>query len=90
MRGTSDRPSVYVVGRILEDHIKALSRSSVWVVLLAATVLGLGAYMGLAQGGGPPDKPAVTVRGQTYTPRSILAPAPSKTVAEWISTGCPG
>src|SRR5918999_3349576 len=27
----------------------------------------------LAQGGGPPDVPAVTVRGQTYTPRSILS-----------------
>jgi metallo-beta-lactamase class B len=27
----------------------------------------------LAQGGGPPDLPAVTVRGQTYTPRSILS-----------------
>jgi metallo-beta-lactamase class B len=26
-----------------------------------------------AQGGAPPDMPAVTVRGQTYTPRSILA-----------------
>jgi metallo-beta-lactamase class B len=26
-----------------------------------------------AQAGGPPDQPAVTVRGQTYTPRSILA-----------------
>jgi metallo-beta-lactamase class B len=26
-----------------------------------------------AQQGGPPDTPAVTVRGQTYTPRSILA-----------------
>src|SRR5215510_14709873 len=28
---------------------------------------------GLAQQGGPSDQPAVTVRGQTYTPRSILA-----------------
>jgi metallo-beta-lactamase class B len=27
----------------------------------------------LAQQGGPPDQPAVTVRGQVYTPRSILA-----------------
>jgi hypothetical protein len=26
-----------------------------------------------AQGQPPPDRPAVTVRGQTYTPRSILA-----------------
>jgi metallo-beta-lactamase class B len=37
--------------------------------LLVAAFLGVGA----AQGGAPPDVPAVTVRGQTYTPRSILA-----------------
>lgn len=41
--------------------------------LLAAVVLGSGADTGLAQGQGPADRPAVTVRGQTYTPRSILA-----------------
>ena len=38
------------------------------LVFLAA-MLGVGA----AQGGTPPDLPSVTVRGQTYTPRSILA-----------------
>lgn len=40
-----------------------------------AVLLGAAAALGpraLAQGG-PPDVPAVTVRGQTYTPRSILA-----------------
>lgn len=31
------------------------------------------AVLAAAQAGGPPDVPAVTVRGQTYTPRSILA-----------------
>ena len=41
--------------------------------LLAAVVLGSGASTTLAQGQGPADRPAVTVRGQTYTPRSILA-----------------
>jgi metallo-beta-lactamase class B len=41
-------------------------------MLLSVTLAGTGAYA-LAQGGGPPDVPAVTVRGQTYTPRSILA-----------------
>jgi metallo-beta-lactamase class B len=39
------------------------------------SVVFVGAWLGLgaAQGGAPPDTPAVTVRGQTYTPRSILA-----------------
>lgn len=45
--------------------------------LLGAAVLGSGSGSGsgtgLAQGQGPADRPAVTVRGQTYTPRSILA-----------------
>ncbi|MBI2188457.1 MAG: subclass B3 metallo-beta-lactamase [Acidobacteria bacterium] len=34
---------------------------------------GIGARVVEAQGQPPPDLPAVTVRGQTYTPRSILA-----------------
>ena len=53
--------------------MKTLSGCSVWVALLGALVLGWGAQAGLAQGGLPPDQPAVTVRGQTYTPRSILS-----------------
>ena len=40
---------------------------------LLAVVVGLGASTSLAQGQGPADRPAVIVRGQTYTPRSILA-----------------
>ena len=50
---------------------------------LSLCVLGSGAVAGAllgswpsaldAQGQPPPDQPAVTVRGQTYTPRSILA-----------------
>ncbi len=59
--------------RLSEDVIEVLPRPRVWVVLVGAFVVGLGAHVGLAQGGGPPDTPAVTVRGQTYTPRSILA-----------------
>ena len=43
------------------------------VALLSATIIGTGAPAGLAQNSGPPDQPAVTVRGQTYTPRSILS-----------------
>jgi metallo-beta-lactamase class B len=39
--------------------------------LLGATALGAG--VALAQNAPPPDHPAVTVKGQTYTPRSILA-----------------
>jgi metallo-beta-lactamase class B len=53
--------------------MKRTLRSSAWVVFLGTTLLGWGAQVGVAQGGGPPDAPAVTVRGQTYTPRSILA-----------------
>lgn len=42
--------------------------------LTAVVVLvGLEMASGLAQGVAPPDQPAVTVRGQTYTPRSILS-----------------
>ena len=36
-------------------------------------ILALGANLLRAQGQAPPDHPAVTVQGQTYTPRSILA-----------------
>lgn len=41
--------------------------------MCVAIALCFGAHDGSAQQGGPPDTPAVTVRGQTYTPRSILA-----------------
>src|SRR6266699_2160597 len=41
--------------------------------LLGTVVLCSGATTSLAQGVPPADHPAVTVRGQTYTPRSILA-----------------
>ena len=41
--------------------------------LLAAVVLGAGAQTSFAQAPPPADHPSVTVRGQTYTPRSILA-----------------
>ena len=40
--------------------------------LAAASVLVPATTM-LAQNAPPPDHPAVTVKGQTYTPRSILA-----------------
>jgi metallo-beta-lactamase class B len=41
--------------------------------LIGAAALGCSADAGLAQAPPPADHPAVTVRGQTYTPRSILA-----------------
>jgi len=40
---------------------------------LVVAMLGLSANMAQAQGQPPPDHPAVTVRGQTYTPRMILS-----------------
>ena len=43
------------------------------VALLAMIVLGPGANRSQAQGAGQPEHPAVTVHGQTYTPRTILA-----------------
>ena len=46
---------------------------SVAVVAGVVVVIGAGARLVEAQGQPPPDRPAVTVRGQTYTPRSILA-----------------
>jgi metallo-beta-lactamase class B len=53
--------------------MKTLCGSSVRAALLGVVFLGLGAQAGLTQGGAPADQPAVTVRGQTYTPRSILS-----------------
>jgi metallo-beta-lactamase class B len=41
--------------------------------LLGTLAFCVGATTGLAQNPPPPDRPAVTVRGQVYTPRSILA-----------------
>src|SRR5881628_2847158 len=63
-----------IVGqRANEGPMNASFRWSVSAVLLGAAFLVLGARAALAQGAGPPDQPAVTVRGQTYTPRSILS-----------------
>jgi metallo-beta-lactamase class B len=49
-------------------------RSASFTIALGALALSLQAGTSLAQAPQPPaDHPAVTVRGQTYTPRSILA-----------------
>jgi metallo-beta-lactamase class B len=53
--------------------MKNLSVTSFFTCLLGVSVLSLGAGASLAQGTPPPDHPAVTVNGKTYTPRSILA-----------------
>jgi metallo-beta-lactamase class B len=50
-----------------------MSRLRLSTGLLAAAILGAGAQTSLAQAPPPADHPSVTVRGQTYTPRSILA-----------------
>ena len=49
-----------------------MKRITVLASLLAASAL-VPASIALAQNAPPPDHPAVTVKGQTYTPRSILA-----------------
>ena len=53
--------------------MKALFMSNVLVVLLGVSSVWFAAQPSLAQREAPPDQPAITVRGQTYTPRSILA-----------------
>src|SRR5437879_13775675 len=41
--------------------------------LVAVVIVGASPHTVHAQGQPPPDHPAITIRGQTYTPRSILA-----------------
>jgi metallo-beta-lactamase class B len=53
--------------------MKNLSVTKFLTCLFGVSVLSLGAGASLAQGTPPPDHPAVTVNGKTYTPRSILA-----------------
>jgi metallo-beta-lactamase class B len=51
----------------------AQTSSTVLTACLAMAVLHSSPQSAFAQGNQPPDQPSVTVRGQTYTPRSILA-----------------
>src|SRR5215471_13710395 len=53
--------------------MKALSRRSKLCTWVLGALILCPATAALAQNPPPPDHPAVTVRGQTYTPRSILA-----------------
>src|SRR6202045_3219668 len=57
----------------MEDMMKNASGLSLFACLLAPLAVCAGANPSLAQNPPPPDHPAVTVRGQVYTPRSILA-----------------
>src|SRR5437879_11780435 len=41
--------------------------------LVAVVIVGASPHTVHAQGQPPPDHPAITIRGQTYTPRSILS-----------------
>ena len=52
--------------------MNGMKKITVSAGLLAASAL-VPASIALAQNAPPPDHPAVTVKGQTYTPRSILA-----------------
>ena len=53
--------------------MKKMSSLNLFPCLVATVLLAANANIGQAQGQPPPDHPAVTVRGQSYTPRSILA-----------------
>src|SRR5262245_49615764 len=69
-----------IARRLKRSNTRAVSRrpmrtvfGSLRVAFLGAVLLGFTSHSALAQGNQPPDQPAVTVRGQTYTPRSILS-----------------
>jgi metallo-beta-lactamase class B len=56
-----------------EDKMKNMSGMRLLIYPLGALMLCAGANQSLAQATPPADHPAVTVKGKTYTPRSILA-----------------
>ena len=53
--------------------MKKMLTLRLFTCLLGPAVLCAGASSTFAQNPPPPEHPAVTVRGQVYTPRSILA-----------------
>src|SRR5882672_6514590 len=53
--------------------MKQTSNVNLYASLISVAVFGLTPTQSRAQGQPAPDHPAVTVQGQTYTPRSILA-----------------
>jgi len=56
-----------------EATMMQISRLKLFTSFAAVVILGHSAKILHAQGQQPPDYPAVTVQGKTYTPRSILA-----------------
>jgi metallo-beta-lactamase class B len=57
----------------MEGAMNRMSKSDLLVCVLVPFALGTGASASFAQAPPPPDHPSITVKGQTYTPRSILA-----------------
>ena len=53
--------------------MKRMFTLNVSTCLVAVVSVGASVHTVHAQGQPPPDHPVITVRGQTYTPRSILA-----------------
>ena len=71
--GGTKPPMFRVRSRLLVGGPSRVSGFGLAACLLRVAVFGLAAPAILAQGGaGQPDHPAVTVRGQIYTPRSIV------------------
>src|SRR5258705_1985835 len=73
MAGTSPAMTGEMAHWNSEGAMKNMSAMRLLPCPLGALVLCLGANPGLAQATPPADHPAVTVKGKTYTPRSILA-----------------
>jgi metallo-beta-lactamase class B len=57
----------------MKPGMKQGCRMTRFAYLVAVPLVGLSVHLAHAQGQPPPDHPAVTVQGQTYTPRTILA-----------------
>ncbi|PYR03636.1 MAG: subclass B3 metallo-beta-lactamase [Acidobacteria bacterium] len=58
---------------VAEATMKRTFTLNLSTCLVAVVIVGAGPHTLHAQGQPPPDHPAITIRGQTYTPRSILA-----------------
>src|SRR5438309_8034001 len=58
---------------VAEATMKRTFTLNLSTCLVAVAIVGAGPHTLHAQGQPPPDHPAITIRGQTYTPRSILA-----------------
>jgi metallo-beta-lactamase class B len=69
-----DENSSYNSRSVEGNSVTTISRFPISILVLVLAAAAAPAMVSvMAQGQPPPDRPAVTVRGQTYTPRSILA-----------------